>query len=156
MNFLRSAPGEEPLVLETMFKATPERVFRAWTEPEEVKAWFGLRENEVTKAEIDLRVGGTWRFHLRSEGGNDVFFEGQYFAIEPSQKLVFSWSHVIQSGDGRRDASVASQVTVTFEQVGSATRIHLQHEALSSDGARIKVSSGWISSFEKLNALFSV
>ncbi|HKJ61302.1 MAG TPA: SRPBCC domain-containing protein [Hyphomicrobiales bacterium] len=155
MNFLRSTPGEEPLVVEAMFRATPERVFRAWTEPEEVKAWFGSRKNQVTKAEIDLRVGGIWRFHLRSESDDDVFFEGEYFAIVPAQKLVFSWTHVVQSEGGARTESVASQVTVTFEPVGSATRVHLLHESLSSDGARLNVSRGWEASFTKLDALFS-
>ena len=155
MSFLRSAPGEEPLVLEAMFRATPERVFRAWTKPEEISAWFGLRRNDVTKAEIDLRVGGTWRFHLRSENADAAFFEGEYFAIEPAQKLVFSWTHVVQSEDGERTQSVASQVTVTFEPVGKATRVHLLHESLSGEGARVNVSRGWGASLANLDALLS-
>lgn len=153
MNFLRSAPGEAPLILEAMFRATPERVFRAWTEPDQVKAWFGLHKNQVTKAEIDLRVGGVWRFYLQTESDGDVFFEGEYFDIEPARKLVFSWTHVVQTEDGARTESVTSQVTVTFEPVGKATRVHLLHESLSDSG-RLNVSRGWNASFTNLDALF--
>lgn len=154
MNFLHSAPGDEPLIVEAVFRAPPERVFRAWTEPEEVKAWFGVRKNEVTKAEIDLRVGGIWRFHLRGDTPSTAFFEGRYFDIEPARKLVFSWMHVMLSEDGVREESVASRVTVTFEPIGAATRVHLRHEALSA-GARLNVSHGWEASFTHLDALFS-
>ena len=48
------------------FRASPAQVFRAWTEPEEIKAWFGLQKNDVTKAEIDLRVGGVYRLDPRT------------------------------------------------------------------------------------------
>lgn len=154
MNFLRSTPGEEPLVLEAMFKASPERVFRAWTEPEEIKAWFGLQKNDVTKAEIDLRVGGTWRFHIRTEAASAAFFEGRYFDIEPARKLVFSWTHVTLTEDGERNESVESQVTVTFEAAGAATRVHLRHESLS-EGGRLNVARGWNGSFANLELLFS-
>ena len=154
MNFLRSTPGEEPLILEAMFRATPERVFRAWTEPEEIKAWFGLRKNEVTKAEIDLKVGGTWRFHLRTEAASAAFFEGRYFDIEPARKLVFSWTHVTLTEDGERNATVESRVTVTFEPAGAATRVHLRHESLS-EGGRVNVARGWDGSFTNLDTLFS-
>lgn len=154
MNFLRSAPGEEPLVVEAMFPASPERVFRAWTEPEEVKAWFGLRKNEVIKAEIDLRVGGVWRFHLRSDTASNAFFEGRYFDIEPARRLSFSWMHVMLSKNAAREESVESRVTVIFEPVGAATRVYLRHEALS-EGARLNVGHGWQASFTHLDALFS-
>lgn len=154
MKFLRSVPGEEPLILEAMFKATPERVFRAWTEPEEIKAWFGVRKNDVTDAEIDLRVGGTWRFYLRTGTPSAAYFEGRYFDIEPARKLVFSWTHVTFTADGERNTSVESQVTVTFEPVGAATRVHLRHGALS-EGGRVNVSRGWNASFENLDAMFS-
>ena len=56
--FLRSAPGSDPIVVEGTFAASPERVFRAWTRPEEVRKWFGQQPDSLESAEIDLRVGG--------------------------------------------------------------------------------------------------
>lgn len=153
MNFLRSAPGEEPVVVEAVFRASPERVFRAWTEPEQVEAWFGLQKDQVTKAEIDLKVAGTWRFYLQDDTAGTVFFEGRYFDIEPARRLVFSWMHVMLSEDGVREESVESCVTVIFEPTGAATRVHLCHEALS-EGARLNVGHGWDASFTHLDALF--
>jgi uncharacterized protein YndB with AHSA1/START domain len=156
MKFLQSAPGDEPLLVEGLFKATPERVFRAWTEPDEVEKWFGHRPNMLLKAEIDLRVGGEWRFHLPTQDAHAKFFEGEYLTIDPARMLVFSWRHVVISEAGQRDMSPSSRVSVRFEPIGpDTTRLYLRHEAIQAQDARIGVGGGWEASFTHLEAIFA-
>ena len=63
-------------------------MWRAWTEPELVKRWWGGQRGEVTSAEIDLRVGGTWRYVMSAHGGFEVAFHGEYREIVPNERLV--------------------------------------------------------------------
>lgn len=150
MTILHSAPGEEPITVEGLFDAPADRVFRAWTEPEEIMKWFGASPDTVTRAEIDLRVGGQWRFFLKSPEEAAAHFEGEYLAVEPGRKLVFSWAHVVVTPEGERERTPSSRVTIAFEPVGEQTRVHLRHEAIQSEGARRNVGHGWKGSFERL------
>jgi len=147
---LHSAPGEDPIEIEGLFDAPPERVFEAWIEPDQLMKWFGPAENLLAAAEIDLRVGGQWRFHLNTSGEASERFEGEYLAIEPGERLVFSWSHVAVAPDGTREATPTSKVSITFEPVGAKTRMHLRHEAIQSENARRNVSHGWSESLDRL------
>lgn len=150
MTKVHSAPGKDPIELEGLFDAPPERVFRAWTEPDQLMKWFGPEENLLKAAEIDLRVGGQWRLFLNTSGEAAERFEGEYLAIEPGERLVFSWSHVAVAPDGTQEATPASKVSVTFEPVGAKTRMHLRHEAIQSENARRNVGNGWSGSLDRL------
>src|SRR5579875_3364646 len=73
-----SLPKDDRLLITRRFDATPDLVYR-W--------WCGQR-GEVTTCEIDLRVGGAWRYVLRAHGGFDVAFHGVYREIVPEERLV--------------------------------------------------------------------
>lgn len=150
MNFLQSEPGAEPVIVEGIFNVPPERLFRAWTEPEEIVKWFGIRPHSVATAEIDLRVGGRWRFVLEEGGERSAQLEGAYLTIEPDRKLVFSWAYVVRFPDGRTEETAHSQVAVTFTPHGRATRVHLTHRSIEAAEGRIGVGRGWESSFASL------
>ena len=144
MSFLQTAPGDEPILVEGVFDAPPDRVFNAWTEPSEVERWFGHPPGRLVAAEIDLRVGGSWRFLLSRSDVESDYFGGEYLHIVRGALLVFTWRHVTESSSGRREATPASQVTVTFEaEDGGRTRLHLRHEGIQSDDARRMVGGGW-------------
>jgi uncharacterized protein YndB with AHSA1/START domain len=155
MNFLQSVPGTDPLVVEGLFNAPIEQVYRAWTDPEELVQWFGRHPNGLAAAEIDLRIGGRYRFSFPPADGATAAFEGEYFAVEPNAGLGFSWSHVREFADGRREATPTSRVTVRFEPAGKATRIHLRHEGISSQDARFGVGQGWNESLARLQAFIA-
>ena len=143
MNFMLTAPGEEPVELEGMFPADADRVYRAWTDPDDLKAWFGRDAGQLKAAEVDLRIGGAWRFHMGSSGDAETYLQGEYLEIEPGERLVFSWCYVVAGADGESESSPVSQVTITFEPVGKATRMRLKHEAIETTDGRSGVGAGW-------------
>ncbi|MEL7029983.1 MAG: SRPBCC domain-containing protein [Pseudomonadota bacterium] len=155
MNLLHSAPGEDPVTMEAVFRATPERVFRAWTDPDEIGKWFGPSPDALIGAEIDLRIGGVWRFSFAQDDAESACLEGEYLTIQPNERLEFTWSHVVTHKDGRRDASPASKVSVTLTPEAEGVRLTLRHEAIQLTDARLKVHGGWVASFERMEALFA-
>ncbi|HLU83808.1 MAG TPA: SRPBCC family protein [Trueperaceae bacterium] len=96
-----TATTEHKLILERVFDAEPERVFRAWTEPEILKKWFAPKPFTTPKAELDVRPGGTSLIVMRDAEGNDYPNVGVYLHIEPGRRLV--------STDAYREAWVPSE-----------------------------------------------
>lgn len=80
--------SETQLEVVRVFEAPARLVFRAYTEPELVKRWWHANRGTVTTADIDLRVGGGWRWVLRTDDGTDVAFRGEYREIVPAERLV--------------------------------------------------------------------
>lgn len=83
-----SLPRDDQLLITRRFDATPELVYRAYTTPDLVRRWWCGQRGVVTICEIDLRVGGAWRYVLRAHGGFDVAFHGVYREIVPEERLV--------------------------------------------------------------------
>jgi uncharacterized protein YndB with AHSA1/START domain len=81
-------PSDTQILITRRFDAPKHLVYRAWTTPELVKRWWGAGRGEVTVAEIDLRVGGRWRYVSVTPGGLEVAFSGEYREIVPDERLV--------------------------------------------------------------------
>jgi uncharacterized protein YndB with AHSA1/START domain len=81
-------PTDTQILITRKFDAPKHLVYRAWTTPELVKRWWHANRGEVTLAEIDLRVGGMWRYVSRSDDGLEVAFHGEYREIVPNERLV--------------------------------------------------------------------
>jgi len=81
-------PTDEQILVVREFDALRELVYRAYTEPELVKRWWPGKRGEMTTAEIDLRVGGAWRYVMIAEGGFEVAFHGEFREIVPNERLV--------------------------------------------------------------------
>ena len=154
MEFVKSQPGDEPVVVEGYFAASPGRVFEAWTNPDMVVKWFGSKPHSLHSADIDLRPGGSWRFVMSSGEKGSNRFEGEYLDVEPDRRLVFSWSHVIEKPDGARDATPHSRVEVDFSPKGAGTYVRLVHSAIRTEDARRGVGSGWEQSFRYITGIF--
>ena len=150
MSFLQSAPGADPIIVESLFRASVDRVFAAWTDPVAIREWFGPKPRSLVSADIDLRVGGAWRFVVNESVEGRAVLHGEYKEIEPPQRLVFTWQFLREAPDGSRTETPASTVTVTFVAEGVATRIHLRHEGIREEDARKGVGSGWTYSFGHL------
>lgn len=90
---IRTPPGEPVIHIRRFFKAPPELVFRALTEPEYIRRWFGPQRLEITVCEADLRVGGTWRVVQRAPDGMEFAFSGEFLELDPPRKRVgtFAW-----------------------------------------------------------------
>jgi uncharacterized protein YndB with AHSA1/START domain len=105
-------PSDTEILMVREFDAPRELVFQAYTTPELVKRWWAGKRGNVTIAEIDLRVGGKWRYVMIADGGFEVAFHGEYREIVPNEKLVNT-----EVFEGAPDAGAAI-VTCTFEDIG--------------------------------------
>src|SRR5688572_2004734 len=81
-------PADEQILITREFDAPKELVWKAWTTPELVRRWWHANRGEVTVAEIDLRVGGTWRYVSVTDDGFEVAFHGEYREIVPNERIV--------------------------------------------------------------------
>jgi uncharacterized protein YndB with AHSA1/START domain len=109
-------PNDTDYVVTRKFDAPAQLVFRALTTPELVKRWWGFETSEWLVCEIDLRVGGRWRYVTMDEG-QEVGFHGEYLEIEHPTRLVST-----EAFEGVPDPdAVASTNTVTLEQAGGVT-----------------------------------
>lgn len=154
-NFVKTELGSDPIVVEGYFASPPERVFEAWTDPKIVMKWFGRAPNTLISADIDLIPGGTWQFIYLRDEEKSVGFEGHYLEIENGVRLVFSWSHVVTSALGVREASPASQVEVLFTKKGGGTDIKLIHSAILDADTRQGTGGGWEVAFTSMQALLN-
>ena len=150
MNFLRNDIGEEPVIVEGMVRGSAARIFRAWTMPEEIVKWFGPKVGSVRSAEIDLRVGGRWRFVMEDSETVRASLEGEYLRIEPGRCLAFSWRYLRDYADGRQERTSDSRVTVQFQEENGYTQISLRHEGIVREEGRSGVGMGWNASFRQL------
>src|SRR5216683_3806455 len=122
---------------ELFIKATPERVFQALTEKEDMERWF------LVKVEVDLRPGGEIRF----EWGPDAFEVGKIVVLEPPHRLSYSW-----------EALEPSPTTITFELTAEndGTRLHLIHTGIGEgedwDTYYTSINSGWTVHLNNLTA----
>ena len=134
------------LCMNRIIAAPRERVFEAWTTPEDIKVWFGPETCSVLAAQIDLRVNGEFCFDISSRECGNVRLLGSYREITPPSKLVYTWhweGHPILSLEN-------SLVSVEFIELGGSTEIRLTHENLPSDEAREDHRHGWSGCFDKL------
>jgi uncharacterized protein YndB with AHSA1/START domain len=105
-------PSDTEILMVREFDAPRDLVFKAYTTPEHVKRWWAGKRGNVTVAEIDLRVGGKWRYVMIADGGFEVAFHGEYQEIVPNEKLVNT-----EIFEGAPEAG-AALVTCTFEDIG--------------------------------------
>src|SRR3989454_7185812 len=77
-------PTDTQILITRLFDAPKHLVYKAWTTPELVKRWWSANRGEVTVAEVDLRVGGTWRWVMGTNGGFEVAFHGEYRELIPN------------------------------------------------------------------------
>jgi uncharacterized protein YndB with AHSA1/START domain len=139
-----AAPGPKPsLTLTRTLPAPPERCFRAWTEPEGLKRWFGPGSTEVVLAETDPRVGGRYRVVMRTPDGEEHDVSGEFREVVANRKLVFTWRW-------RSTPERQSLVTVEFAPEGAATALTLTHEQFADETVRDRHRHGWMGSLDKL------
>ena len=107
--------------------------------------WKAPGDGTVPLAEVDLRVGGAYRIHMRSPDGTEYHLKGTYRVVDPPKKLVYTWLWETNPEMGE------TVVTVEFRDVGGgATELELTHELFPTDNDRQQHETGWTSCFEKL------
>ena len=81
-------PSDTEILITREFDAPKRLVYRAYTTPELIERWWSARRGAVRSVEVDLRVGGKWRYVMDTEGGREVAFHGEYREIVPDERLV--------------------------------------------------------------------
>lgn len=139
------ASQETTLHLRRTFAAPREKVFRAWTDPEELKKWWGPPGHSTPTAEVDLRVGGKYRLGMRKLPAGDLFYlVGTYREVRPPAKLVYTWAWEAEPELGE------TLVTVEFLDRGDSTEVVLTHELFPNEKVRGDHHQGWTGCLDRL------
>ena len=134
-----------PLVFERTLPATPDVVFRHWSDPDSLSVWMRPEPTmEAARVEVDFRVGG--RFRITMVGEREYTQHGEYLEIEPDARIVFTWiSEWMPPGEQE------TLVSVSLSPVGGdATRLLLVHESLPESNAYEGHEGGWTHILEDL------
>lgn len=138
-------PAGHELELVRELKARRERVFAAWTDPEQAARWWVPQDCELVSCKMDVRPGGGWHRRMRTKDGLIAKW-GEYREVVSPERLVFTYN--TEYADGTVDAETL--VTVTFEDLGGRTRLTLRHEAFWSEPASVSHTGGWTGALERL------
>jgi uncharacterized protein YndB with AHSA1/START domain len=139
------------LTVKRRLKATPDKVFAAWTDPEKIKRWMGPGEIVTIRAESDARPGGRYFVAMRSPDGKDHDVGGVYREVVANEKLVFTWAWKVAPPDESHE----SLVTVLLKPDDGGTLLTLTHEKLFDEESREGHEHGWIGALDKLEKLFA-
>jgi uncharacterized protein YndB with AHSA1/START domain len=140
---LRHKPA---LSIERHYAAAPEKVWRAWTDPQAVKRWWGPEAGDpVSLAELDVRVGGRFRIVFGGPEGRLHECAGIYKEVVPNRKLVFTWCWPNSTPDR------VSLITILFDPAGAGTHLVFRHEQFFDEAARDGHKRGWTQTFAKLD-----
>ena len=131
-----------------VLNAPPERVFRAWTTPEEMKNWASPPGYTNPFVGADLRVGGRYEIHMLAPSGLLRRVAGTYREIDPPRKLVYTWLWEEPAG------APESVVTVEFRPHAQGTELILLHDCLPTAESREQHAQGWTGCLVKLLDLY--
>jgi len=109
-------PSACELAMTRAFSAPALVLFEVWTKPEHVRKWYGVRSTTVTVCEIELRVGGAWRWVVTTPNGMEIAFSGEFLEIDPPHRLQRTERFEAVPG-------ADSVVTLTFDEKDGQTML---------------------------------
>jgi uncharacterized protein YndB with AHSA1/START domain len=143
-------PTDEQILITREFDAPKHLVYKAWTTPELVKRWWSGQRGRVTLAEIDLRVGGMWRYVMVASGEREVAFHGEFREIVPNERIV---STEVYEMPGAPEVE-APVNTVTFTEVDGRTILRLLTQCPTKELRDMIIESGMeVGMQEQMDAL---
>ncbi len=152
-------PPYVTLVTERVIDAPRDRVWRAWTDPEELKRWWGPLPFTAPVMRLDAREGGAFLFDMRSPDGRDNWRAGRVCELVPEERLVMSVRFSDERGEAvpparyRHSADFPEEMrwVVTLEDAGRGrTRLVVRHDGFPNEREREEASMGWGSQLDKL------
>jgi uncharacterized protein YndB with AHSA1/START domain len=133
-----SLPTDEQILITREFDAPRHLVYKAYTTPELVKQWWSGHRGTVTSAEIDLRVGGTWRYVMTTNEGFEVAFHGEFREIVENERLVNT--EVYEGVPGGDDNPAVN--TITFIDNDGRTTLEMLMQCPSKEVRDMIIDSG--------------
>jgi uncharacterized protein YndB with AHSA1/START domain len=151
---------EQELIITRILDASRDLLWKAWTEPERIKLWWGPKAFTAPVFKIDLRVGGETFSCMRSPEGKDYCGKGTYREIVPRERLVITDSFADEKGNivsasyygMSPDFPRELLITVKFENYDGKTKMTLRHSGIRGipDADFKDMKKGWEESFDKL------
>jgi uncharacterized protein YndB with AHSA1/START domain len=134
------------LVVSREFDAPRELVWKAWTEPGQMKQWLALADDmTIESVKMDLRVDGRFRLQTKMTDGEFFTAAGRYLEVKPLERLVYTWDWE-KDGAGTEFGELEgheTQITVEFRSTGKGTELVLTHERFASTESRDRHQGGW-------------
>ncbi len=138
---VKEAPS---LTLVRKFKAAPEKVWRALTQPEALKQWMAPSDEfSILLAEADVRVGARYHLIIKSPDGEEHDVSGVYREVVTHRRLVYTWAW-------KSTPERESLVTVELRAAGGGTELMLKHEQFVDEQARDRHQQGWTGCIARL------
>ena len=144
------APEKTSLEISRFINAPRDRVYAAWTDPVQLKEWWGPKEVRTLKIVADTRVGGKYRWDLVNQDGEQMSVFGEYLELVPPRKVVFTWKW----DDDEAWENYTSQVSVELSERDGGTELRLTHLQLPSEESRDRHNHGWNSVLDRLEEFF--
>jgi uncharacterized protein YndB with AHSA1/START domain len=141
-----NVPDKISLEIKRVIKAPRDRVYAAWTDPAQLRKWFGPENVQTRNIVAETRVGGKFRWELTNCDGEEMTMRGEYRELQPGKKIVFTWQWEHDEDWKQRD----SVVTVELSDCDGGTEVRLIHEQLPSEESRDRHTEGWKSVLHKL------
>ncbi len=157
-NDLVGERGKQNILITRIFDAPLELVWRAWTDPEHFKRWWGPRDYTCPFCEMDFRVGGKYLNCMRSPEGKEYWGTGVFREIIPMERIVFTDCFADEQGNVvpathygmSSDFPLEMLVIVTFEGLNDRTKMTLEHLGIPTGPDSEGTNEGWSESFDKL------
>jgi len=125
-------PTDTQVLITREFNAPKHLVYKAWTTPDLIKRWWSGDRGEVTIVDVDLRVGGTWRYVMVANGGFEVAFHGEYRELVPNERIVST-----EVFEGMPDAQALTVLTLAETDGRTTLGLLVQHESRELRDAHI-------------------
>jgi uncharacterized protein YndB with AHSA1/START domain len=127
-------PEDTQILITREFDAPKELVYKAYTTPELVRRWWHANRGDMTVCEIDLRVGGEWRYAMEAARFGEVAFHGEYKEIVPNERLVSTEVY-----EGAPDAGAALDTLTLTEQDGrTLLTLLVEHQTKQARDAHVE------------------
>jgi uncharacterized protein YndB with AHSA1/START domain len=131
-------PADTQILITREFDAPRHLVYRAWTTPDLIKRWWSGGKGEVTIADVDLRVGGAWRYVMLAGDGSEVAFHGEFSELVPDERIVCTEVYeAVPNGDD--DPAICTR---TFTEAGGRTTLTLLMDVSGREIRDIIIGSG--------------
>ena len=131
-------PADTQILITRDFNAPRHLVYRAHVEPDLIKRWWAGERGKVDSVEVDLRLGGRWRYVMTADGGFEVAFHGEYREIVPDERIVCT-----EVFEGVPDADEDPALcTYTFTDLGGRTKLTVLTEVSSKQVRDMIIETG--------------
>ena len=138
--------NKNELVIDRVFNAPRDLVWKAWTEPDRIREWLAPRGFTVGMAEGELIPGGRWRQSMTTPEGNELRLGGVYREVKAPERLVFTHAWDDENGNPGHE----TVVSITFVDHGGKTEMHFRQGEFKSTESRDGHAGGWGECFDKL------